>query len=267
MSSPDLQVAGLRVAARRRTILEVDRLTVARGEIVGLLGPNGAGKTTLIRVALGLQRPTTGQITLLGRRVDHAGAFALTRLRRRVGYVPQELAGHSLLPLTLREVVAIGRSGIRGLALGLRRDDWRIIDGWIERLGLGGLRAQPYGQLSGGERRKALIAMAMAQEPRLLFLDEPTANLDLGWREQIVATLETLSREVRPTLLLVCHELEVLPPSCRRCVLLDGGRVVADGPPEAVLTPERVAGLYGPRLTVRHVGGRHVVIPSAEVAS
>lgn len=101
----------------------------------------------------------------------------------------------------------------------------------------------------------------MAQEPELLLLDEPTANLDLGWRERIVETIQTLHAEARLSVVLVCHELEVLPPACRQVVLLEAGRVAATGSPEKIFTTERVTGLYGAALRTVRQGGRHAVVP------
>lgn len=225
------------------------------------MGPNGAGKTTLLRACLGLATPTGGEVTVLGEDVRRLRGAALARLRRRIGYVPQLLPARSELPLTVREVVAIGRTARAGLFHPLCRADWQVVDQWIERLGLASLAGRAFGQISGGEQRKTIIARAMAQEPELLLLDEPTANLDLGWRERIVETIETLFAQTRITVVLVCHELEVLPPSCRQVVLLDRGRVVASGAPEAVFTTERVSRLYGASLSAVHHEGRHAVVP------
>jgi iron complex transport system ATP-binding protein len=138
------------------------------------------------------------------------------------------------------------------------------VDVWIERLGLARLAARAFSQISGGEQRKTIIARAMAQEPEMLLLDEPTANLDLGWRERIVATVETLYAQTRVSVVLVCHELEVLPPSCRQVVLLEAGRVAATGSPEAVFTTESVTRLYDASLRVVHEGGRHGVFPAGD---
>ncbi len=262
MTEPAIQIEGLHVSAGGRTILSVEHLAVAAGEVVTVLGPNGAGKSTLLKCCLGFQRGVTGDVQLLGQCVRRLGAGGLSRLRRRVGYVPQILASHSEMPLTLREVVAIGRCGLVGLMRPLGLDDWRVVDEWIERLGLAGLAGAAYGDLSGGEQRKALIARAMVQQPELLMLDEPTANLDLFRREQIVAILEELCRQMRLTVMLVCHELEVIAPSCRRIVLLEAGRITADGEPVDVLTDGRIASLYGGGLAVVHDAGRHAVIPT-----
>lgn len=278
MITADVVVERLQVVAGGRTILDVDELTISPGEIVAVLGPNGAGKTTLLNTCLGFRRPSGGRVQVLGRPVERLGSFALTRLRRDIGYVPQIQPVPEHMPLTLREVVAIGRTGRAGLLRPLRRDDWHAVDEWIERLGLGPLGDERYGVLSGGEQRKALIARAMVQQPRMLVLDEPTAHLDLGWREQIVGILEQLGARngnergktqnekrggtaIRTTMVLVCHELEVLPACCRRVVLLERGRLVGDGAPECVLTDARVGAWYGPGLQAVHIGGRHAVVP------
>lgn len=261
MIQPDLLIENLRVVAGGRTILQVDRLAVAPGEMLGVLGPNGAGKTTLLAVCLGFRRPTAGRVVLLGQEVARLGSRALAALRCHVGYIPQQLAGHSQMPLTVREVVAIGRTGLAGLLQPLTANDWRLTDEAIDRLGLAALRNEPYAHLSGGEQRKTLLARALVQQPRILMLDEPTTHLDLGWREHIVTTLDELCAAERPTVILVCHELEVLPKSCRRLVLLRDGQVRAQGTPEEVLTPACVADLYGPGLRVWHADGRHAVVP------
>ena len=126
------------------------------------------------------------------------------------------------------------------------------------------LRDAAFTNLSGGEQRKVLLARAMAQQPGLLLLDEPTAYLDLGWRERIVRTLDKLYEQTRLTMVIVCHELEALPTCCRRLVLLHSGRVLADGPPREVLTTERVRAVYGDGLRVLHADGRHAVVPAPD---
>lgn len=262
MSAP-LTVSDVRITAGDRSLLSVDRLTVENGTLVGVLGPNGAGKTTLLRASLGLRPVHSGRIELLGADITRCPSAERARLRCRVGYVPQALVGHGLLPLTLREVVAIGCTGRAGLFRPLVAADWRGVDAWLERFGLTPSRDELYAHLSGGEQRRALLAAALVGEPELLLLDEPAAHLDLAAREQIVALLSELHGERGLTTVLVCHELEVLPAACRRVVLLAEGRIVADGLPATVLSDERVAALYGPGLRAVHAGGRHAVVPAA----
>ncbi len=256
-----IRVEDLMVTAGHRRILDVHRLAVHQGELLGLLGPNGAGKSTLIRCLLGLQRHACGVVAVLGQRVDTLNTFALARLRQAIGYVPQLLPIHSELPLTVRETVAIGRTGRAGLFRRLRREDWQMVDEWLARLGLSDAAHRGYAELSGGQQRKALIARAMSQQPALLLLDEPTANLDLGSRERMVACIQQLHQETHVTIVLVCHELEVLPPACRRVALLREGRVDTEGSPEEVFTAARIAALYGEGLAVVHCGGRHAILP------
>jgi len=261
VSDAAVQLDDLIVRAGRRTILSVDSLRLERGELVGLLGPNGSGKTTLLRCLLGMQGRVRGRAEVLGRPVGDLGSGGLAGLRRRIGYVPQILPARSEMPLTVREVVAIGRTGIAGLLHPLKRSDWQFVDEWIERLGLTGLAGQGFGEISGGEQRKTLIARAMVQHPELLLLDEPTANLDLGWRERIVQVIDELHRSLRLTVVLVCHELEVLPTCCGGVVVLDAGRLVADGRPDEVLSTARIGSLYGPGLAVVAGAGRWAVVP------
>ena len=261
MTPPALEIHDLAVHAAHRCLLAVEDLRAEAGSVVALMGPNGAGKTTLLRACLGLARPSRGDIIVLGEDVRSLGSAALAGLRRRIGYVPQLLPARSELPLTVREVVAIGRTARAGLFHPLSHDDWQTVDQWIERLGLGPLASRAFSQTSGGEQRKTIIARAMAQEPELLLLDEPTANLDLGWRERIVETVERLYTETRISVVIVCHELEVLPPACRQVVLLDAGRVAATGSPETVFTAARVTHFYGAALRPVHQGGRHAAMP------
>ncbi len=262
MSAPPLVLEDVRVTAGGRPILQIHRLSAEPGEMLGILGPNGAGKTTLLRTCAGFCRPREGKVSVLGRELTGLGRAELTRTRRRIGYVPQLHAVPGAMPITIREVVAIGRTGIRGLFRRLRREDWAVVDAWIERLELREIAGSLYGEASGGQQRKALIARALAQEPALLLLDEPAAHLDIGAREQIVRTLQSLHSGHRLTTLVVCHEVEVLPPACRRVVLLDRGRIRASGDCEQVLNSQCIEALYGPGFSVLHVDGRHGIVPS-----
>jgi len=265
MNEPAIDVRDLSVRAGNRTILSIGELTVHEGEFLGVLGPNGAGKSTFLRCCLAMQGRASGRIAVLGQQIDRLSFRRLGLLRRRIGYVPQLLSVPGEMPLTVREVVAIGRTGIVGLLRPLRREDWRIVDEWIDRLGLSALARRGYGEISGGEQRKTLIARAMVQQPQMLLLDELTANLDLRSREQIVRTVQELYEATRLTVVLVCHELEVLPACCGRVALLSDGLLLADGTPDEVLTDERFESLYGPGLSILRRAGRLAVVPT-EVA-
>jgi len=135
MSGPIVEIRALDVRLGGRDILRVDHLAIRGGEVVVILGPNGAGKSTLVKCLLGFVRPISGAIHVLGQSLTPRAGVSLSLLRRRIGYVPQVLAAHSETPLTVREVVAIGRTGIAGLFRRLTRRDWEVIDTWLERLG------------------------------------------------------------------------------------------------------------------------------------
>lgn len=257
-----IEVRDLLVSAGRKRLLGLDELRVASGEVLAVLGCNGAGKTTLLETLCGLRRPARGMVRVLGHPLKDMGSFALTRLRHEIGFLPQRLAVSGELPLTTREIVAIGRSGCRGLMRPLQRADWNIVDEWIDRLGLAGCRHQPYATLSGGEQRRTLLARVMVQRPKLLLLDEPATHLDLSAREQIVRIIDELRGPGRLTILLVCHELETIPSCCQRLLLLEEGRALADGPPGEVLQPDRVRLLYGQEVSVERRGNRWLAVPT-----
>jgi iron complex transport system ATP-binding protein len=261
VTSPAIEIKQLHVHRGGRAILSVERLTVPAGEAWVVLGPNGAGKSTLLKCLVGAVHSAPGCVRVLGEDVGKLRAMALTQLRRRVAYLAQLLAPGSEMPLTLREVVAIGRTGRARLWHPLARRDWQVVDDWIEQLGLARIARQPYAALSGGEQRKALLAMAMVQQPEILLLDEPTANLDAYWREQIVATLSALHRERSLTTIMVCHDLEAIGASTGQAVVLCGGKVVAQGRCQDVLTQDRIELLYGDGLSVMHQSGRYVLVP------
>ena len=177
MTRAAVEVRGLAVRAGHRSLLDIEDLRADLGSVVALVGPNGAGKTTLLRACLGLARPARGDCTVLGVKVGGLRGRALAGLRRRIGYVAQLLPVRSELPLTVREVVAIGRTARAGLFHPLTGEDWRVVDQWLERLDLTALAGRAFSQVSGGEQRKAIIARAMAQDPELLLLEIGRAHV------------------------------------------------------------------------------------------
>jgi iron complex transport system ATP-binding protein len=260
MNDGSLILSEVRVLAPGRTILQIDRLEIPGGDFVGILGTNGAGKTTLLKVCMGLIRPDRGVVTLGGDDLTRLSGWRRCTLRRRIGYIPQAAEYNADLPFTVREVVAMGRTSVRPLLARLNEQDDEIIDRWIDALGLSERRTQTFRSLSGGEQQKVLIARAMAQDPRILMLDEPCASLDSRWRYQISEIVERLHRETRVTVLMVSHDTSVLPPACRRVLLLADGQLLGDGEADGVLTPEMLTRAYrGELATVRIGGRRHIV--------
>ncbi len=241
--TPAVCVDNLTVHAGQHVLLDMAHWHVPAGELHVILGANGAGKSTLLRALAGRMAPSRGQVTVLGEPLGRRGPRR--SLQRRIAYMPQLLPPGGEMPLTLREVVAIGRSGLAGLGRRLTSEDWRGVDEWLERLGLSDIATRRYSDCSGGEQRKALLAKAMVQAPDLLLLDEPTANLDLRWRGAVVEAIEAVHAGGPITVVMVCHELDAIPASCSGAVLLSGGRAVAAGPVGEVLTAGHVETTFG----------------------
>jgi len=200
-------------------------LAVEEGEFVAIAGPNGGGKTTLLRVAIGLERPTLGTALLFGE-----PAHRLAR-GRRLGYLAQRSRLATDAPVTVREVVSAGRLASGRLLGPLRGPDRVLVRDAIAEVGLPELADRPLAELSGGQQQRAFIAKALAGEPRLLVLDEPTAGVDADAQEALAALLARLHSERGVTVLYVSHEFGAVEDIVRRLVLVRGG-IVFDGPPE-----------------------------------
>ncbi|MEV0440077.1 ABC transporter ATP-binding protein [Streptomyces spectabilis] len=219
-----------------RRLVDGVSLTVPAGETVGLVGPNGSGKTTLLRCVYGALAATAGRVLLDG--VDLAEAGVKARARR-VATVPQD--GHAGFELTVRQVVAMGRSPHKRFWEADNAADRALVADALDRVGAADLADRPFGQLSGGERQRALLARALVQEPAVLVLDEPTNHLDIRYQLEILG----LVQELGTANLLALHDLTLAAYYCDRLYVLDGGRVVASGPPAEVLTSELLAEVYG----------------------
>ena len=199
-------------------------VAIERGEFVALAGPNGGGKTTLLRLALGLERPQAGSVSLFG---EPAHRFSR---RSRLAYLAQRSQLGTDAPATVREVVAAGRVAALGVLRPLRRADRVLVAEAIERVGLAGAADRALATLSGGQQQRAFIAKALAAEPELLVLDEPTAGVDAEAQEALAALLDRLQRELRATVVYVSHEFGAVERYVQRLVLVRGG-IVFDGPP------------------------------------
>jgi zinc transport system ATP-binding protein len=206
-------------------VLEHVDLEIRRGEFVAIAGPNGGGKTTLLRLILGLERPTAGEALLSGVPADSFGR------RSALGYLAQRTRLGLDAPATVREVVTAGRLPRAGLVGRLSRLDREQVDQAIARVGLAEVADRPLARLSGGQQQRSFIAKALASEPELLVLDEPTAGVDVAAQEALAVLLDHLHRELDVTILYVSHEFGAVERFVERIVLVRGG-IVFDGPPE-----------------------------------
>jgi zinc transport system ATP-binding protein len=211
-------------------VLEEVNLDIRQGEFVGIAGPNGGGKTTLLRLALGLERPQRGRALLYG---EPAEQF---RGRARLGYLAQRTIMGIDAPATVGELVSAGRVPRRGVGRRFAAQDREAVRSAIERVGLSGRADVAIQRLSGGQQQRAYIAKALAGEPDLLVLDEPTAGVDADAQESLARLLAELHADLGATILYVSHEFGAVERFVERLVLVRGG-IVFDGPPSALPSP------------------------------
>jgi iron complex transport system ATP-binding protein len=250
-----IELSSVTVRLGGRAVVDRVDLDVGAGEWVALIGPNGAGKTTLLRAIAGLV-PFEGSIVLDGR-----PARELTRrdLARLLAVVPQEPSTPSWM--TVGEYALMGRTPHLGPLAKEGRADRKAAAAALARLDLEGFDERRLETLSGGEKQRVVVARALAQEARVVLLDEPTAALDIGHQQQALELLDALRAESGLTLLAAMHDLTLAAQYADRMVLLDAGRIVAGGPPAEVLTEALVEAHYGADVDVVPAGGRIAVIP------
>jgi iron complex transport system ATP-binding protein len=232
-------------------------LAVAPGEMVALLGANGSGKTTLLRLVSGALPPDRGLVEVAGRPVAE---WTRDALARRVAVLPQQLD----LPDGFRaaELVEMGRAPHSRRLFGSTVDDERAITRALADADALDLADRHPHELSGGERQRVLVAMALAQEPELLLLDEPTLHMDLAHQVALLRAMRRLQAERGLTVLAVLHDLNLAAAFAPRVVVLHAGRVAADGDPADVLTPNLVASVFGVQAeyALTATGARHLAI-------
>jgi zinc transport system ATP-binding protein len=222
---PVLTADAVTFAYGRTQVLDCVSLTVAAGEFLALAGPNGSGKSTLVRLLLGLLPPASGRISVLGSPPDRL------EQRWRIGYVPQRPRLVEQLPATVAEVVATGRLARRGWWRRPSRSDRDAVEAALDAVALGDLGHRRLAELSGGQQQRALIAKGLVSSPDLLILDEPVAGVDAESQRRFRDVLVRLTAR-GVAVLLVSHELGAVAEDLHRIVLLRGGKVVFDGPPD-----------------------------------
>jgi iron complex transport system ATP-binding protein len=240
LSETLLIAQGVSFSQDGQAILRDVHLSVSSGELIGLIGPNGAGKTSLLKVISGLWSGAKGRITLLDKPLARHSTRDIARL---IAHVPQITALD--FPFSVKQIVLMGRNPhLSRFELETERDR-RMADQAMRRTKTFDLAERMIGTLSGGERQRVLIARALTQEPRLLLLDEPTANLDIQHQMGILELVQNLIREDGLGAVAAVHDLELAARFCDRLVLLHEGTVLAEGQPEGVLSPDYLRAAYG----------------------
>ncbi len=252
-----LDVANVCAAYGERKALESVSCVVAAGSLLGIIGPNGAGKTTLLRVLGGALPVSSGALTVRGRDIRD---FRRQELARVVGFVPQSL--DVPVAFTVGEFVAMGRTPYVSGWSRLSKDDEAAVRKAMAMADLQDLESRLVDELSAGEKQRAVVAMALAQEPQILLLDEPTAHLDVQHAWSLMTLIAKLNAEHGVTVVLSSHDLNLAAEFCSHLLLMDEGRVVSHGRPTEVLDAERLSGVYKHPLEILTTqDGRRFVVP------
>lgn len=220
-------------------------LDIGEGEFVGVIGPNGSGKTTLCRAVLGLMRPLEGSLQIF----DCACQELRCHHRARIGYLPQKGVLDRDFPITALEAVMMGRYGALGILRRPTKQDRDIALRALENVGLADHRDTALGQLSGGQQQRVLIARALAQQPQVLLLDEPTTGIDITTQHSVLDLVRGLHQDMGLTILLITHDINMIRAHVDRLVLLKT-RLYAAGAPDEVLRPDILRQVYGKELVI-----------------
>jgi len=243
-----LEVKGLTCGYDRRFLLQDINFKVRKGEFLGIIGPNGSGKTTLLRAITKVLRPEKGEIILDGKDINHYG---FKELARKIAVVSQKVDSFAL-NLTVKEYVLLGRIPFRKRFQFLEtRRDKEIAHKALAITGILSLAQRPIAEMSGGEKQCAIIARALAQEPQVLLLDEPTTHLDIGHQIKILDLIRKLNKERQLTVIIILHDLNLASEYCERLLLLRGGKIYRMGSPEEVLTYPIIEEVYGTLVVVK----------------
>jgi len=221
------------------TVVRDVSLSFARGELAGIIGPNGSGKSTLLRLMTHVLHPSAGRTMYAGADIKKMSARDLAR---RVAFVSQDTTIH--FSFKVWEIVLMGRTPHLGRMQFETKKDFAIAERAMELTDTLHLKNKEIDNLSAGERQRVFIAKALAQEPELLFLDEPTSHLDVGHQIRVLDLLKKLNKEKSITIVIVLHDLNLASEYCQRIVLLDKGSIFAQGSPEEVLTYENIEAVY-----------------------
>jgi len=233
-------------------------LSVKAGEMVGLLGPNGSGKTTLIKLASGVLKPNHGEIRLDGSSLSQLGRKSIAR---SVAVVPQLF--NVPFAFTTTEVVMLGRTPFLRAFTEESEIDKQFVSNALELVGISELRERRFDELSGGERQKVILAMALAQQPKLLLLDEPTMHLDITHQIETLELIRRQNVERGLTVIAAMHDLNLASLYFDRLILLKKGKISADGTPAEVLTEDEIREVFSASVRVAPhpiTGDPHIII-------
>jgi ABC-type Mn2+/Zn2+ transport system ATPase subunit len=255
IDEPVIELEGVSLRKSKRLLLDNINLWVSRNEFVGIIGPNGAGKTSLLNVIAGFEK-FNGTLRIFG------GNESWTRSRRtrmRIGYVPQSFEIDPAFPILAMEAVMTGVCGRIGLFRSPGKAERNRAIQLMEMMRVAHLANSPLGHLSGGERQKISLARALIQEPEILLLDEPTANLDIAVQREVLNLVGEIHRLESPAVLFVTHDFNMLPKAMQRAVLLNHGKIAFDGAAGDALSGSTLSRLFEYPLETFERNGRRFV--------
>jgi iron complex transport system ATP-binding protein len=256
VAAPTLSLRGVRLVRDERVILDDIDWSVHPGERWVVLGRNGSGKTTIVRIASLYLHPSSGTVEVLGERLGHTDVRIL---RRRIGLASAALARELRPDLRALDVVMTAKyAALEPWWHRYDDDDRARAIELLDRFGIASYADRTFGTLSSGEQQRTLLARTLMTEPGLVLLDEPTAGLDLGGREELVSSLTRLARDdAAPPMVLVTHHVDEIPPGFTHVLLLRAGRIHAAGPIDVTLTAETLSGCFGMTLVLERHGDRY----------
>ncbi len=241
-----------------KQVLNGVNFRLPKGSVAAIVGPNGVGKSTILKILCGYLQPASGEVLLEGRPIKSYDNLERSRL---VAAVPQNI--YAPIPFTVEQVVKMGRLARISRYSRLTREDKEVIARTMHDLNIAVFAGRAIGELSGGERQRVMIATALAQEPDLLLLDEPTSHLDIGNSARVIKALINWQRQKGSSILIVTHDVQMAARVCERIILLKNGNVLGDGNPHQVLTRESLFQAYGHGVSsfISPIDGLPVILP------
>ncbi len=224
---------------RKELLLKDFDISINEGEFVGIIGPNGAGKSTILKILSGFLKKKSGEINIAGKNIAEYADFERAKI---IGTVPQNI--FSSMPYTVKEIVEMGRYSKLSKFSTLSKEDKMQINLSLTDMDIMHLSESIFNNLSGGEKQRTIIAAALAQEPRVLLLDEPTSQLDMGHAVSLMKKLKQLQKNKNLSIVIVSHDIQLLANFVERIILIDDGEVIIDGKPKDILQQELIAEIY-----------------------
>lgn len=256
MHHPVIEVNNVSVSYRDHLALEHVTFKVHEQSFVAVAGPNGAGKTTLLTCINGLGRLYRGSVSIYGRPVN---AATVNAIRKEIAYLPQSSLIDNRVPMRVADVVRMGRVGRAGFFKRLDKHDDQLVNEAAEMVGIEKLLHRPIGHLSGGEQRKVALARCLAQQPKILLLDEPLSNLDITAQASLLGLIDRIYAQTHLTTVMVIHNFDLLPRLLNRVILLKAGSIMLDDVPQKAFQPQTLSQLYGCSVTVSGYNGGLIV--------